>query len=141
MNLTDTQVPETQQDTFLSLNHLTTERRKRRKGRELRNRQQKRKLTVARQAPKTSHQSQINDYTTVRPGDSDRGHRIGDKPRPGDIRMFLQNPNGVKSRKEYHEENRALRQIRDWNVDVIALPETNRNWRHRYTNDQWRQQV
>ena len=45
-----------------------------------------------------------------------------------DMRLFLQNPNGVMCKNKRFDARRALLSLREWGVDVISLSETNRTW-------------
>ena len=53
------------------------------------------------------------------------GHRITNQKKVEDIRMFLQNPNGVMGWDTKYDDRRALLSLRKWGVDVVSLPETN----------------
>ena len=61
--------------------------------------------------------------------DSGAGHSILEDKSAGDIRMFLQNPNSIMGKDTFHDDRRALLELREWGADIIALPETNKNWK------------
>ena len=56
------------------------------------------------------------------------GHRIIEEKNKDDIRFFLQNPSGVLNKDGKLDDRRAYLALWEWGVDVIALPETNKNW-------------
>ena len=58
-----------------------------------------------------------------------------------DIRVFLQNPNGVLGTDKKYDDRRALLSLREWGVDIIALPETNRNWKKEWLRNRWKNEV
>ena len=58
-----------------------------------------------------------------------------------DIRVYLQNPNGVMNKDTKLDDRRALLSLREWGVDIIALPETNRNWKKEYLRNKWKSEV
>ena len=39
------------------------------------------------------------------------------------------------------DETRAMTTLKDWNVDVISLPETNRNWQQEWIRNKWKREV
>ena len=39
------------------------------------------------------------------------------------------------------DDRRALLSLKEWDVDVIALPETNRNWRKEWLRNKWKGEV
>ena len=54
--------------------------------------------------------------------DNGLGDRVTTSKNSTDLRVFLQNPNGVMGKKQQCEDRRALSSLRDWDVDIIALP-------------------
>ena len=60
--------------------------------------------------------------------DPGAGNPITIQKRVEDIRIYLQNPNGVMCKDTKYDDRRALLSLREWGVDIISLPETNRNW-------------
>ena len=58
-----------------------------------------------------------------------------------DIRMYLQNPNGVMGTDTKLDDRRALLSLREWGADIIALPETNRNWKKEWLRNKWKAEV
>ena len=52
--------------------------------------------------------------------------------------MVLQNPSGVMVGKEIQDDRLALNQLKEWQVDIIALPETNKNWNQPATTEKWK---
>ena len=42
---------------------------------------------------------------------------------------MLQNPSGVMETNAIMDDKAALTDHAEWDVDVLALPETNRNWK------------
>ena len=57
------------------------------------------------------------------------GDRIVDPKEGSDLRVFLQNPNGVIGNLAQLYDRSSLLSLREWDVNVIALLETNRNWK------------
>lgn len=43
--------------------------------------------------------------------------------------------------KETYDDQLALRQLQEWETDIIALPETNKNWNRAWTTEKWRRLV
>ena len=60
--------------------------------------------------------------------DPGAGNPITIQKRVEDIRIYLQNPNGVMCKDTKYDDRRALLSLREWGVDIISLPETNQNW-------------
>ena len=58
-----------------------------------------------------------------------------------DIRLYLQNPNGVMNKDTKLDDRRALLSLREWGVDILALPETNKNWKKEYLRNKWKAEV
>ena len=128
--------------TSTDLSRLTYTRRRRREG--INKRTRRLSATEKRSLRKKTkkHQHRISDYFNCKlPGNQGTGHRIEDKVQTGDIRVYVQNPNGVKSKGAYFDDTVALKQLKQLEVDIIALPETNCNWKHKLTNAQWNNQV
>ena len=103
------------------LQELTNRRRKTRAGAKKRRRKQKeamKKLT----RKETNIQQHITDFTNTKPPEEQgSGHTMEEKTHPEDLRVFLQNPNGVKTKGAYYEDSLALKLLKDKNVDIIAL--------------------
>lgn len=127
--------------TQYNLEAATRERRKNRQGRQRRQRKNKHKHKT--QAKNRQYQTHIPQYmkTTPTPDDHGAGHEITSTRNNNEIRIILQNPNGVKKKDSYFIEQQALRKMRDWGVDIIALPETNKNWNTPWIRQQWIKQV
>ena len=58
-----------------------------------------------------------------------------------DLRVYLQNPDGVMAANKELDDRRALLELKRWDVDVIALPETNRNWQQEWVRNKWKREV
>ena len=57
------------------------------------------------------------------------------------LRVFLQNPDGVMATGKELDDHRAMLNLREWDVDVIALPESKRNWQQEWIQNKWRGEV
>ena len=66
------------------------------------------------------------------------GHRITSGKQVADIRMFLQNPNGVMGQETRYDDGRVLLSLRKWGVDIMSRPKTNRNWRNEWLRNNWK---
>ena len=53
----------------------------------------------------------------------------------------MQNPSGVLNRDGKLDGRRAFLALREWGVDVVALPETNKNWELEWLRRQWTRDV
>ena len=73
--------------------------------------------------------------------DPGAGDPITIQKRVEDIRMYLQNPNGVMCKDTKYDDQRALLSLREWGVDIISLPETNRNWAKEWLQNKWKSEV
>ena len=65
---------------------------------------------------------------TIRIRDPGARHHIEAIKNSEDIRLYLQNPNGVLNTDGKLDNRRAYLALREWQADIIALPETNKNW-------------
>ena len=87
-------------------------------------------------------QQKITQYAMSKyEADPGAGDPITMQKRVKDIRLFLQNPNGVMCKDNIFDDRRALLSLREWGVDVISLPETNRNWAKEWLLNKWRSEV
>ena len=59
--------------------------------------------------------------------DAGLGDHVENVKASNDIRVYLQNPDGIMVADKELENQKALLDLKGWDVDVIALPETNRN--------------
>ena len=57
------------------------------------------------------------------------GHPITSK-HPSSPRILLQNPNGISSNDDCFQYKLYMEQMKSLDVDIIALSETNINWKH-----------
>ena len=90
----------------------------------------------------TLRQQQFTEYAKLKYRvDTGSGDRITEKKGDTDIRVFLQNPNGVMGKDTYLDDRRALLSLKEWEVDVIALPETNKNWKLEWLRSKWSSEV
>lgn len=55
--------------------------------------------------------------------------------------MYLQNPDGVMATKNTLDDRKALLSLKEWDTDVIAMPETNRNWGKEWLRNKWKSEV
>ena len=55
-------------------------------------------------------------------------NQITDRKSRLELSVFLQNPDGVMAQSSDLDKRRAMISFKELDVDVIALPETNRNW-------------
>ena len=125
-----------------NLYSLTMIRRRNRIGRQQRTRKQRAAQRSQPVEPSTHYQYRMTDYIDARKEqDNDSGHIITSPPQANVIRVYLQNPNGVQSKKAYLDDHCALMELRDLGADIIGLPETNQNWKHPYTVSRWTRQV
>ena len=53
------------------------------------------------------------------------------------MQCYLQNPYNIMKINAVTGDESALLEIETWNADVIALPETNRNWKSKYVRQKW----
>ena len=51
-------------------------------------------------------------------------HHISENKHNKEIRLYLQNPNGVLNKEGKLDDCRAYLALQEWQVDLIALPET-----------------
>ena len=83
----------------------------------------------------TKQQLKITQYAQAKyKADPGAGDHITTAKAVEGIRLYLQNPNGVMGADTRLDDRRALLSLRKWDVDVVALPGTNRNW-----NKEWLQ--
>ena len=124
----------------LHLPALTETRRSKRARRQQRNRKQKAKKN--KKQKQRQYQQHITSFTN-RPSQEDNGtgHDINQEKINKDLRVYLQNPNGVHGKKSYYDDMRALRQLKEWEVDIVVLPETNKNWNQPWLSSQWESQI
>ena len=88
------------------------------------------------------HQQKITLYAKRRyRADPGAGDMITAQKGQRDIRVFLQNPNGVMGKDTKHDDRRALLSLREWGADVISLPETNCNWKTEWLRNKWSSEV
>ena len=57
------------------------------------------------------------------------------------IRVFLQNPNRVMKKDRLLDNRRALVALRECEVDIIALPKTNKKWQLKWVKNKWTNKV
>ena len=55
--------------------------------------------------------------------------------------MYLQNPNGVMCKDKSYNDQRTILSLWEWGVDIISLPETNRNWAKEWLQNRWKSEV
>ena len=90
----------------------------------------------------TMRQQKITLYAKKKyQADPGAGDMITAQKSLGDIRVYLQNPNGVMGRDTKYDDRRALLSLREWGVDVISLPETNCNWNIEWMRRRWTTEV
>lgn len=100
--------------TTQDLGRLTSIRKRRSVG--INKRTRKLKATAKKPIEKklVSNQRFISNYINCKPpGDQGSGHSIEDKVHKGDIRVYLQNPNGAKSKGAYYDDTVALKQLKN----------------------------
>ena len=128
------------------LPEATSQRLQHRSGRERRNRLQRRKhrdgnkstqQQVSQHIQTTLHSFVASRYQI----DSGAGHRITEDKNLDDIRFFLQNPSRVLNKDGKLDDRRAYLSLREWGVDVITLPETNKHWELEWLRKQWAAEV
>ena len=73
--------------------------------------------------------------------DAGLGDHVENVKASNDIRVYLQNPDGIMAADKELEDQKALLDLKGWDVDVIALPETNRNWQMEWIRNKWKNQV
>lgn len=73
--------------------------------------------------------------------DEGLGNSIEQEKVGTDLRVYLQNPDGVMAANKELDDRRALLELKRWDVDVIALPETNRNWQQEWVRNKWKREV
>ena len=121
------------------------ERQTRRRGIERRKRAQKRKkkLEVEKYKKDSAIQQQkITQYAISKyQVDPMAGNPITIQKWLEDIRMYLQNFNGVMFKDKRYNDRRALLSLREWDVDIISLPKTNQNWAKEWLRNKWRSEV
>ena len=123
----------------LNLQQATAKRRNRRQGRHQRKRKQTKKNRIT---PGHKHQLKITNFIRNQQlPDDGTGNSIDEPKDPQNLRIFLQNPSGVLVGKEEINDLRTLRQIKTWDVDIIALPETNKNWNQPWLREKWSRTV
>ena len=112
---------------------------------ERRKRAQKRKekLEVEQhQKERVMSQSKITQYAKMKyQVDPGAGDLIVTQKEKQDIRVYLQNPNGVMGLDTKFDDQRALLSLREWGIDIILLPETNRNWKKEWLQNKWKSEV
>ena len=69
--------------------------------------------------------------------DEGSGRKINTNNQHNTIRCMLQNPSGVMKINAIMDNEAALTDIDVWDVDVLALPETNRNWKSKTVRNKW----
>ena len=73
-------------------------------------------------------QQKITQYAKSKYGtDPGAGDLIILQKAQHDMRVYLQNPNGVMGMDTKFDDRRALLSLQEWGVDVVALPKTNWN--------------
>ena len=81
----------------------------------------------------------MTEYGTRRYDDDEGlGAQIADAKFGSDLCLFLQNPDGVMTTDRELDDRRSMATLKEWDVDVIALPETNRNWQREWIQNKWR---
>lgn len=119
--------------------------RRTRQGRDRRTRAQKRKEKLKETQHKTDsalQQQKITQYAKAKySADPGAGDQITMQKAITDLRVFLQNPNGVMGNDTKLDNRRALLSLREWGVDVVALPETNKNWKKAWLRNRWKSEV
>ena len=78
---------------------------------------------------KQDKQQQITTYG-IRHYEEDKGlgSWIMESKNGMDLRVFLQNPDRVMAADKELDDRRSMLSLKEWDADVIALPETNINW-------------
>ena len=57
------------------------------------------------------------------------------------LRVFLQNPDGVMAADKELDDRRAMLSLKEWDADVIVIPEMNRNWQKEWIRNKWKGEV
>ena len=57
------------------------------------------------------------------------------------MRCYLQNPSGIMKINAETDDEIALAEIKEWDADIIGLPETNRNWKSKNVRYKWLRKV
>ena len=109
-------------------------------GRQRRTRKQNSKLTAKPERSNTYQQRITSFLQRKYKADPGAGHKIQEKKNQKDIRIMLQNPNGVMTYRTF-DDKCSLQEYKDLEADVIGLPETNRNWNQPYNRDRWKVRV
>ena len=129
----------------MHLPEATRQRERIRSGRERRTRIQKRKgrgNKVGNQDTPQYIQTTLNNFIEKRyQANAGAGNRIIEEKDNNDIKFFLQNPSGVLNKDGKLDDRRAYLALWEWGVDVIALPETNKNWELYWLRNQWAGEV
>ena len=100
-------------------------------------RKQKRKTQVKQIKKKKVEQRQIAEYEIKKyKEDEGLGARIMSDKCVTDLIFYLQNPDGVMAMDKELDDRRALLTLQEWEVDVIDLPETNKNWQQEWIQNQ-----
>ena len=79
--------------------------------------------------------------TTKYNADPGSGHRITENKDLGNMRFCLQNPDGILNKDKRLDDRQTYLALREWQADVIALPETNKNWELEWLRNKWRGEV
>ena len=111
------------------------------KGGDLQNRQQKKKTRVQRSKKQTNIERYVRERYV---NDNGTGHTITTSLEGTNIRVMMQNPRGVMKgnknnggKRDGHLDLTHLLQMKDLEVDILGLPETNLNWRNAHIRAQW----
>ena len=123
---------------------MTRDRQARRQGRDRRTRKQSEKASIEHSKKTRKHKNQrvFTSYAKSKYDvDCGAGHSILQNKDAEDIRVYLQNPNGVLGMDTKYDDRRVLLQLQEWDVNIIALPETNRNWKVPWLQDRWESEV
>ena len=117
----------------ISLSELSQIRQTHRKGRGRGKRVRKQKRKIKEKQNKTKQQDeqqQVMEYGTRKyKEDKGLGARITHEKYGSEFRVFLQNQDGVMATGKELDNRRAMLTLKEWDVDVLSLPEKNRNWK------------
>ena len=112
------------------------------RGREIRARKQQSKVKKQQSDIKLQQQRQITEFGMQKYSE-DEGLRdpIENGKEGSDLRVYLQNPDGVMGEGKDMDDQRALLELKSWDVNIIALPKTNRNWKQEWIRNKWKWEV
>ena len=80
----------------------------------------------------------MNQYTTNKAeSDIGSGNNINKINNINSMRCYLQNPSGIMKINALTDDKSAIAEIVKWNAEIIALPETNRNWNSKLVRLKW----